>query len=1108
MANATYLLEMVIGAKTDPSFQRNIAGATYGINNIANFTSKATKAIIGGFTAAGAAAVAFIANAQQTYKEFESAMANTAAIANATAQQEAAMEEAARYAGRTTTMTATQSAQALGYMALAGWNVADSTKGLLPILRLAEATQADLQTTSDLVTDSMGALGLSVSDLDVYMDKLVATNNNANTTAEMLMEALIKTGGASQALGVSLDDTITSLGVLASAGFKAEEAGTAMNSMLTRIAANSEAQNGLDALGVSIFDENGKFIGLRETLIQINNAMQGLSDEEKMASLRLVAGTRRVSQFQYLLNSVGTTAEQTTSQWDTLEDHVVNSTGALDVMNERATDTMAAAQERLVSAWNDLKIGFTSTYGDYWKEGLDTLAQRIPELTDRIEEFGRTHREEIRAFVKGLSNFLANGANKLFDLVSFVVRNKEGVLGMIAGVVSGLTSINGLTRFLQIRANLALVGPEVGSLIKHFGLLGVAVGGVVTAVSLIASGISNAKREAIKANLAEHFGDVALSMKEIDELSKRIVYGDDYGLFKAFGRAADDLDRFQSSFDGALERLDKYDWQIKIGIGLDEDDAEDYKRAIDEFVDGAQDYLNQQHYQLTLAYDLLFGDAADEAVGAVDSFYSSQLQELTDLGNQLRDAVNAGFEDGLLSIDEEAKIRELQKQIESIQKNLADAEYQAKLDMLGDKYGGTNLTAESYKLLTEGAGEALQDKLASYEEAKIAAYKELERERSAGKIGDLEYETRKNAIRNNYLNASAQATADNTAWLIDQMYGAYEGDIGSYRSIDIAFNELVNDWGTGRAGSWAEAFDQNFEALPYVADKTTREAIQDLLNASKEAREAAIDTYEEIVRSGAAVPEALAEQLNKYDILEAIVNGEQTDGEHVWNVIARKILNDPEYMEVLRSALEAGEEAGQKIPDGLIKAIQENTGQVVGAANTQLEAVEKAISSRSIDITVPINLSTPVNYVKNSLGDYRAVYEGGGTTAGYRYAGSVLSNATGGIYNHEILTTAAEDGPEAIIPLDSTARARALWAEAGRRMGLIGGRDTLLADSMDAGATRTTDNSTHQVVFSPNITINGNASREEVAAGIRDAYPEFERMMARYQREQQRVSFA
>ena len=1100
MANATYLLEMVIGGKTDASFNRSIAGATYGINNIANFTSKATKAITGGLAAAGAATIAFVASAQQTYKEFESAMANTAAIANATAQQEAAMEEAARYAGRTTTMTATQSAQALGYMALAGWSVGDSTKALLPILRLAEATQADLQTTSDLVTDSMGALGLSIRDLDVYMDKLVATNNNANTTAEQLMEALIKTGGASKTMGASLDDTITAIGVLASAGYKAEEAGTAMNALLLRIGANPEAAKGLDQIGVSIYDANGNFIGLRETLIKINDAMKNLNDEERMTALRLIAGVHHGSKFQYLLDSIGTTAEETTSKWDILEEHVQNSTGALDVMNEKATDTMAAAQERLVSAWNDLKIGFTSTYADFWKEGLDTLALRIPELTDRIEEFGRTHREEIRAFVKGLGNFLANGGNAIFDLISFIVTNKEGVIGTIVGAYSALKTMNIATKVLQLRANLALVGPEVGTLIKHFGLLGVAAGGVVTAVSLIASGVAKAKHEAIKANLAEHFGDVALSMKEIDELAKRLAYKDEYGLFKAFGRAADDLDRFQNSFDGALERLDKYDWQIKIGLGLDEDDAEDYKKAIEEYIEGAQDYLNQQHYQLSIAYELLFGETADEAIAGVDSFYASQLQQLTDLGQQLRDAVNAGFEDGLLDIDEQAKVRELQEKIEAIQLNLAEAEYQAQLDALADEYGGTNLDPASYKEMSEKLGEISREKNDAYNQAKAAAYKNLESQKAAGEIGEVEYETRKKIIRDQYLEKTAQTSADNSIWLTDQFFKSYEKDIGNYDQINASYDKMMDDWSSGRVGSWAEAM--NWGTLPYTDDWRTRGAIDEVLEAQREIREEAIKTYEEIIEAGAEVPKSLSDTLNRFDILEAISNGERNDGEHFWNIIARKILNNPGYQDTLR----AMEEAGEQIPDGLVRALEANTGQVLGAANSLHEAMEKALS-RPINAKTQVNLMTAVNYITNSAGDVRAVFEGGGSTKGYRYAGSILSNAAGGIYNHEILTTAAEDGPEAIIPLDSTARARALWAEAGRRMGLIGGRDTLLADSMDAGATGTIDNSTYQVTFSPNITINGNASREEMTAAVRDTYPEFERMMERYQREQRRVSF-
>ena len=1125
MANATYLLEMVIGGKTDASFNRSIAGATYGINNIANFTSKATKAITGGLAAAGAATIAFVASAQQTYKEFESAMANTAAIANATAQQEAAMEEAARYAGRTTTMTATQSAQALGYMALAGWSVGDSTKALLPILRLAEATQADLQTTSDLVTDSMGALGLSISDLDVYMDKLVATNNNANTTAEQLMEALIKTGGASKTMGASLDDTITAIGVLASAGYKAEEAGTAMNALLLRIGANPEAAKGLDQIGVSIYDANGNFIGLRETLIKINDAMKGLNDEERMTALRLIAGVHHGSKFQYLLDSIGTTAEETTSKWDILEEHVQNSTGALDVMNEKATDTMAAAQERLVSAWNDLKIGFTSTYGDYWKEGLDTLAQRIPEFTDRIEEFGRTHREEIRAFIKGLSDFLAGGAEKLFDLISFVVRNKEGVLGMLAGVVSGLTSINGLTKFLQIKANLALVGPEVSTLIKHFGILGLAVGGVVTAVSLIASGISNAKREAIKANLAEHFGDVALSMKECEEIARRLTFGDEYGLYKAFSTASGELERLQDALDGVTTRLDKYDWQIKIGLGLNADDEKDYKSAIDEYVDGCQNYINEHHYQLTMAYDILFGESADGAIKGMDSFYAAQLQELTSLGEQLRNAVNAGFEDGLLDINEQKKIMELQQSMETIRRSLADAQYEAKMDILSGKYGSEKLDAESFKTMIEEMGEATQEKREGLTEAKESALAALIAGRNSGYFTEAEFEAQRKTILDQYLLEDAKTSASNASWIMNGVFGAYAEAMGGDTADSL--NMLIDDYTSGRV-TLAEAASKF--RIPEIKDKESREAIQDLLNRMKTLKEQYEETYEQFIEEGKQVPDEILEIMNSYDFLSMLANNEGViDGEHFWNMVARAYINDPSKKEFLAAMAESGEAA----PEALARALERNSGQVIGAANETREIIAN-IMSKPIDVATPVNV-TAVTRVVNAYGEARDVFEGNGSTTGYRYAGStssnfltrstgvhdgssetnggykwygtVISNATGGIYNHEILTTAAEDGPEAIIPLDSTARARALWAEAGRRMGLIGGRDTLLADSMDAGATRTTDNSTYQVTFSPNITINGNASREEMTAAVRDTYPEFERMMERYQREQRRVSF-
>ncbi len=167
--------------------------------------------IAAGVTAAAATATYAISNAVETYTSFEQEMATVQSISGATAQEFIDMKEAAMEAGRSTVFTAQESASALEYMSLAGWDVEESIAGLMPVLRLAAATQKDLQTTSDLVTDSMSALGIGVGDLDMYLDKLIESNNDANTSAEQLMQALVKSGGASRTLGASLDDTITSL---------------------------------------------------------------------------------------------------------------------------------------------------------------------------------------------------------------------------------------------------------------------------------------------------------------------------------------------------------------------------------------------------------------------------------------------------------------------------------------------------------------------------------------------------------------------------------------------------------------------------------------------------------------------------------------------------------------------------------------------------------------------------------------------------------------------------------------------------------------------------------------------------------------------------------
>lgn len=239
-------LAIKIAGKVENSFKQSLGVTEDGLNKIASVAKKAAAVAAAAFAAVKVGD--FISGAVDEYAEFEQAMANTSAIAGASADDYAKLSAAAREAGKATTFTASEAADALGYMALAGWNVEESTAALTPVLKLAEATQADLATTSDQVTDSMSAMGVGIDDLQGYLDVIVTTNNKANTTAADLMDAFIGCGGAARAAGMNYKETSTALGILANNGIKGSEAGTALNSMLVRISTKDVAQKAFNAL--------------------------------------------------------------------------------------------------------------------------------------------------------------------------------------------------------------------------------------------------------------------------------------------------------------------------------------------------------------------------------------------------------------------------------------------------------------------------------------------------------------------------------------------------------------------------------------------------------------------------------------------------------------------------------------------------------------------------------------------------------------------------------------------------------------------------------------------------------------------------------------------
>lgn len=515
----TYELAIKIMGKVDSSLKGACTDADKNLTALGESAKKAGKVAAAALTAAAVAAAAVATSSLTTYTEFEQAMANTAAIAGATGEDYKALEAAARQMGATTTKTATEAAEALGYMSLAGWDVQTSIAGLEPVLRLSEATQMDLATASDLVTDSMSALGLGVDQLESYLDLCIQTNNKANTTAESLMEAFIGCGGAAKTTGVDITDLSTALGILANNGTKGAEAGTALNSMLVRMTSKDAAITAMQKLGVSAFDAQGNFRGLETVLTDLSVAMADLSTEEKAAYMSSIAGTNYYTEMAYLLDAVAESADGTASAWSTLSEQLEGSDGALMTMAGAVTDTLQGSISLFQSAVQEAQLTIGEQLAPYAQEGLQYLANEVlPAVTEQLgiiipqlieaAKWAVEHRDVILAIAAGVATAVA--AYKVYKTAITAYNAAMSIYKIVtAASATGTFTLAGAMTALNIPvlAACAAIGLLVAGAIllyKNWDTVKAKAGELGAKISAIWASIDAAVQAAISA-ISERF---------------------------------------------------------------------------------------------------------------------------------------------------------------------------------------------------------------------------------------------------------------------------------------------------------------------------------------------------------------------------------------------------------------------------------------------------------------------------------------------------------------------------------------------------------------------------------------------------------------------------
>lgn len=411
------------------SLNSKLANAAKGFGKFAvkaiGWASTAVSAIGGYVTKVGA--------------DFESAMSEVSAISGATGEELDSLTQKAKEMGASTKFSASESAEAFKYMAMAGWETSDMLDGISGVMNLAAASGEELAEVSDIVTDAITAFGLQASDSAHFADVLAAASNSANTNVAMLGGSFKYVAPVAGALGYSIEDVSVALGMMANSGIKAEMAGRSLRLMLSRLASpTQDVEDAFEQLGISaseaLTNADGSMKPLSETIEILRGSMSGLDEATKASVASGIAGTEAMSGLLAIVNS-------SDADFEKLTESIANADGTAQRMAETMEDNLEGAITIMKSAVEGFGISLYETFSVKAKDGVKTLTDYISRLQKAFD-------------ASGMQGLLTEFDSVMTDALGVVTEYLPKIISVGGSVVGSLA--NGIVRNLPALADAAL----------------------------------------------------------------------------------------------------------------------------------------------------------------------------------------------------------------------------------------------------------------------------------------------------------------------------------------------------------------------------------------------------------------------------------------------------------------------------------------------------------------------------------------------------------------------------------------------------------------------------------------------------------------------------
>lgn len=418
-------------------------------------------------------------------------MSEVAAISGATGEDLQKLTDKAKEMGAKTKFSATESAEAFKYMAMAGWKTGDMLNGIEGIMNLAAASGENLGSVSDIVTDALTALGYSAKDSSHFADVLAAASSNSNTNVGMMGETFKYAAPLAGALGYSMEDLAMSIGLMANAGIKSSQAGTSLRSLFTRLAKpTKEVDKAMTKYGISLTKSGGEMKTLREVMENMRTSLQGLPADEQTAAAAAIAGQEAMTGLLAIINA-------SDDDWDKLSKAIDNCNGSAEDMAKTMLDNLPGAVIIAKSALQGLGNAIYETYSEKAKVAVENFTLFLNELREAVEK------RDIQGIINVIGDNLDSLINKIGEKGPGVIAKVSDVAGQVLDKLNEIAP-GALTAAEAVMTSLAKglqdnlpkleefakqIGPKLLTFVAKYHFTMLAVG--TSILTSIVSGLAN-----------------------------------------------------------------------------------------------------------------------------------------------------------------------------------------------------------------------------------------------------------------------------------------------------------------------------------------------------------------------------------------------------------------------------------------------------------------------------------------------------------------------------------------------------------------------------------------------------------------------------------------